>query len=96
MASWELGLLQASDWQGKWITAPTLTTPNLQTASWIWSEDPPVAGSERFFRRHQLQRHPADEGDDCEQHNQPMNGREQHAPEARRLTGESQVRARPP
>lgn len=58
VASWEMGLLQKSDWRAEWIgfasTAPQPHTP-FEGAQWIWYPEGNPAQSapqgERFFRR---------------------------------------------
>ncbi len=56
-AFWEMGLLQAADWQARWIGYTTNAEPKLPfgNARWIWFPEGNPASSapngERFFRR---------------------------------------------
>ncbi len=58
-ASWEMALLEPSDWKAKWIGGERdpLRTMTLDGAKWIWTNEPGVDATkdapqgERFFRR---------------------------------------------
>lgn len=53
-ASWEMGLLEPSDWTAEWIGAPKPVKPTLDGARWIWFPEQPPAPAlpamERYFR----------------------------------------------
>lgn len=54
-ANWTMGLLNPTDWQGSWLTAPVGSTAALWGCSWIWypEGDPATSApvATRYFRR---------------------------------------------
>lgn len=52
VASWEMGLLQKTDWVAKWITRKS-EIPQVDTSAgkWIWLAEKPQENADRFFTK---------------------------------------------